>query len=63
MTEQYNPEVGSSETALLFDPSDNPMPIFNLLELELAMRSEGNVSVFVEDMDDIAALDDVIKVS
>ena len=41
---------------------DNPSPLFDILEQELAYRAEGHVDVFIDGTKDIAALSNVLKV-
>ena len=48
---------------LLFGGSDNPSPLLEIVEQELAWRAEGKVDVFIDGTRDISALRDVLKVS
>ena len=54
-------KYGSTDE-LLFGGSDNPSPLLEIVEQELAWRAEGKVNVFVEDAKDINAMRNVIKV-
>ena len=47
---------------LLFGGADNPSPLLEIVEQELAWRAEGNVDVYIENAKDISALRNVIKV-
>ena len=48
---------------LLFGSGDNPSPLFEIVEQELAWRAEGEVQVFIDGNRDISALRNVLKVS
>lgn len=47
---------------LLFGGADNPSPLLEIVEQELAWRAEGKVDVYIETAKDINALRNVIKV-
>ncbi|XP_060568332.1 uncharacterized protein LOC132726934 [Ruditapes philippinarum] len=47
---------------LLFGGADNPSPLLEIVEQELAWRAEGNVDVYIENAKDISALRNVIKI-
>lgn len=47
----------------LYDSTNNPSPIIDLIEQEMAMRAEGEVHVYVEYERDLSALKKVVKVT
>lgn len=47
---------------LLFGGADNPSPLLEIVEQELAWRAEGQVEVYIQDAKDINSLRNTIKV-
>ena len=47
---------------LIFGGGDNPSPLLEIVEQELAWRAIGNVDVFIDGLRDISALRNVLKV-
>ena len=47
---------------LIFGGADNPTPLLEIVEQELAWRAEGKVDVFIDGLRDISALRNVLKV-
>ncbi|KAL4222201.1 hypothetical protein ACF0H5_018238 [Mactra antiquata] len=47
---------------LLFGGGDNPSPLLEIVEQELAWRAEGHVDVYVENAKDVNALRNVLKI-
>ena len=52
---------GSTEE-LIFGGADNPSPLLEIVEQELAWRAEGKVDVFIDGPRDVSALRNVLKV-
>ena len=48
---------------LIFGGADNPSPLLEIVEQELAWRAEGKVDVFIDGLRDISALRNVLKVA
>ena len=48
---------------LVFGGADNPSPLLEIVEQELAWRAVGNVDVFIDGLRDISALRNVLKVT
>lgn len=48
---------------LLFSGADNPSPLLEIVEQELAWRAEGKVDVFIDSLRDISALRNILKVT
>lgn len=46
----------------LFGGADNPSPLLEIVEQELAWRAEGNVDVYIENAKDVNALRNVLKI-
>lgn len=47
---------------LMFGGADNPSPLLEIVEQELAWRAEGNADIYIENAKDINALRNVIKI-
>ena len=58
---KFTPEDSVTVEELLFG-EDNPSPLLQIVEQELAMNAVGDVSVFIESEDDLSILRNVIKV-
>ncbi|XP_056020825.1 uncharacterized protein LOC125651534 isoform X3 [Ostrea edulis] len=59
---KYKPDPGKTNEELVYDPMDNPSPLLDLLEQEMAMRVSGNVSIYIERNGDISKLNHIIKI-
>lgn len=59
---KYKPGSSQTNEELVYDPMDNPSPLLNILEQEMAMRVSGNVSVYIENNGDISRLNQILKV-
>lgn len=62
LTTKYKPDSSQTNEELVYDPMDNPSPLLNILEQEMAMRVSGNVSVYIENNGDISRLNQILKV-
>lgn len=62
LTTKYKPDSFQTNEELVYDPMDNPSPLLNILEQEMAMRVSGNVSVYIENNGDISRLNQILKV-
>lgn len=62
LTTKYKPDSSLTNEELVYDPMDNPSPLLNILEQEMAMRVSGNVSVYIENNGDISRLNQILKV-
>jgi hypothetical protein len=47
----------------VFDGHDNPSPLLEIVEQQIAKQAKGNVTVYIENIRDISALRNVLKVS
>ncbi|XP_014775101.2 uncharacterized protein LOC106872581 [Octopus bimaculoides] len=59
---KYNVKESETVKELLFGGDDNPSPLMELLEQELAMRASGKVIVFLETDKDVDVLRNVLKI-
>ncbi|XP_029651547.1 LOW QUALITY PROTEIN: uncharacterized protein LOC115224777 [Octopus sinensis] len=59
---KYNVEESETVEELLFGGDDNPSPLLEILEQELAMRASGKVIVFLETDKDVDVLRNVLKI-
>ncbi|XP_061188851.1 uncharacterized protein LOC133197027 [Saccostrea echinata] len=59
---KYKPDSSKTNEELLYDPVDNPSPLPDILEQEMAMRVSGNVSVYIESSGDISKLNHLLKI-
>ena len=62
VSSRYRPNVTSSQEFMLFSSEQNPVPILELVEQEMAYRASGKVKVFIEDDKDVSSLRHVLKV-
>lgn len=62
LTTKYKPDSSQTNEELVYDPMDNPSPLLNILEQEMAIRVSGNVSVYIENNGDISRLNQILKV-
>lgn len=62
LTTKYKPDSSQTNEELVYDPMDNPSPLLNILEQEMAMRVSGNVSVYIENNGDISRLNQILKI-
>ncbi|KAK3093306.1 hypothetical protein FSP39_013914 [Pinctada imbricata] len=60
--EKYKPDPSKSSEELIFDPGNNPTPLLDLLEQEMAMKASGNVSVYIEKDTDMSSFYHLIKI-
>jgi len=60
---KYKPDVNSSIEETVFDGHDNPSPLLEIVEQQIAKQAKGNVTVYIENIRDISALRNVLKVS
>ncbi|XP_041349226.1 uncharacterized protein LOC121368556 [Gigantopelta aegis] len=58
----YRPNITSSQEFMLFSSEQNPVPILELVEQEMAYRASGKVKVFIEEDKDVSSLRHVLKV-
>ncbi|XP_069118483.1 uncharacterized protein [Argopecten irradians] len=59
-TYQLNKDIDVEEP--LYGPADNPLPVLDLLEQEMAMAASGIVKIYLGTKDDISALYPIIKI-
>ncbi|XP_061168900.1 uncharacterized protein LOC133178168 [Saccostrea echinata] len=62
LTTKYKPKPSETNEELLYDPADNPSPLLDILEQEMAMRVSGNVSVYIESNGDVSKLNHILKI-
>ncbi|XP_060074378.1 uncharacterized protein LOC132554096, partial [Ylistrum balloti] len=62
VNEKYRPFDDKSIEEMLFGPSDNPSPVLDMLEQEMAYRVRGHIRVYIETNDDLSALEQVLKI-
>ncbi|XP_062572080.1 uncharacterized protein LOC134234049 [Saccostrea cucullata] len=62
LTTKYKPKSSETNEELLYDPADNPCPLLDILEQEMAMRVSGNVSVYIESNGDVSKLNHIFKI-
>ncbi|OWF46932.1 uncharacterized protein LOC110454960 [Mizuhopecten yessoensis] len=62
LEEKYRPFDDKNIEEMLFGPCDNPSPVLDLLEQEMAYRVRGHVRVYIETNDDLSALDQILKI-
>ena len=60
---KYKPDANSSIEETVFDGHDNPSPLLEIVEQQIAKQAKGNVTVYIENIRDISALRNVLKVS
>ncbi|XP_033731554.1 uncharacterized protein LOC117321197 [Pecten maximus] len=58
----YQPNSDNDVEEALYGPSDNPLPVLDLLEQEMAMSASGVVKIYLESKDDLNALYPIIKI-
>lgn len=61
ITKQYPIKKNSSIEERLYGHSDNPLPIIQQLEEELAYKAQGEVNVFIESENDLSSMRPIIK--
>ncbi|XP_062588036.1 uncharacterized protein LOC134249705 [Saccostrea cucullata] len=59
---KYKPDSAKTNEELVYDPVDNPSPLPDILEQEMAMRVAGNVSVYIESSGDVSKLNHLLKI-
>ncbi|XP_021358220.1 uncharacterized protein LOC110453568 [Mizuhopecten yessoensis] len=62
VNKKYRPFEDKTIEEMLFGPGDNPSPLLDMLEQEMAYRVRGHVRVYIETKDDLSALDQVLKI-
>ena len=59
----YRPDSERAMEVRLFEGTNNPNPIIDMVEQEMAFRAQGKVHVYLEYERDLSALKKVVKVS
>jgi len=59
---RFKPDENSTNEEMMFGGSDNPNPLLEITEQELAMAASGVVDVYIETIQDLSALKNIIKV-
>ena len=59
----YRPDSDRAMEVRLYEGTNNPSPIIDLVEQEMAFRAQGVVHVYIEYEKDLSALKKVVKVS
>ncbi|XP_033749025.1 uncharacterized protein LOC117333712 [Pecten maximus] len=62
VNEKYRPFDDKNIEEMLFGPGDNPSPVLDMLEQEMAYRVKGHIRVYIETIDDLSALEQVLKI-
>ncbi|XP_061198096.1 uncharacterized protein LOC133206181 [Saccostrea echinata] len=62
LAKTYKPNPNTSIEEEVFGATDNPSPLLQIVEQEIAMNVSGNVSVVIDRYKDISALRSVLKV-
>ncbi|OWF42248.1 Protein hedgehog [Mizuhopecten yessoensis] len=62
LQETYQPNLDNDVEEALYGPADNPLPVLDLLEQEMAMSASGVVKIYLESKDDLSALLPILKI-
>ncbi|XP_041378411.1 uncharacterized protein LOC121390613 [Gigantopelta aegis] len=62
VTSRFRPNATSSLEFMLFSSEQNPTPVLELVEQEMAYKASGKVNVFIEEDNDVSSLRQVLKV-
>lgn len=63
LSKTYKPNPNTSIEEEVFGATDNPSPLLQIVEQEIAMNVSGNVSIVIDRYKDISALRSVLKVT
>ncbi|XP_069134798.1 uncharacterized protein [Argopecten irradians] len=62
VNEKYRPFADKNIEEMIYGPVDNPSPVLDMLEQEMAYRVKGHIRVYIETKDDLSALEQVLKI-